>query len=160
MVLDSILSSPHRRSPSFRKQFSRDDSLSWPTLLQRHRFLLIALILLAFLCTMYLYFAVTLGASGSCSDLKGAQKASCLDAKASVGNGKLKFLWHVDDNYSWKAFPSLVLFDSKEIEFNHTFKISIGCLLFLNSIVLNLIYEKCNKIFIWRLYSKILIWRL
>ena len=55
---------------------------------------------------------------------------------------------------------SLVLFDSKEIEFNDTFKIVIGCLLFLNSIVLNLIYEKCNKNFIWRLYSKNFIWRL
>ncbi|KAL4601975.1 hypothetical protein ACB092_10G020200 [Castanea dentata] len=93
MVLDSILASPHRRSPSFRKQFSRDDSLSWPTLLQRHRFLLTALVLLAFLCTVYLYFAVTLGASGSCSDLKGTQKVLCLEhAKATVGKGKLKFL--------------------------------------------------------------------
>ena len=160
MVLDSILSSPHRRSPSFRKQFSRDDSLSWPTLLQRHRFLLTALALLAFLCTVYLYFAVTLGASGSCSDLKGTQKELCLEHAKVSGKGKLKFLWHVDDNYNWKAFMSLVLFDSKEIEFNDTFKIVIGCLLFLNSIVLNLIYEKCNKNFIWRLYSKNFIWRL
>ena len=39
-------------------------------------------------------------------------------------------LWHVDDNYSWKALPSMVLFDSKEIEFNHNFKIIIGCVLF------------------------------
>ncbi|XP_062155952.1 uncharacterized protein LOC133863850 [Alnus glutinosa] len=94
MVLDSILASPHRRSPSFRKQFSRDDSLSWSTLLQRHRFLLTALVLLGFLCTIYLYFAVTLGATGSCSGLSGAQKALCRleHAKDSVSKGKLKFL--------------------------------------------------------------------
>ena len=111
MVLDSILASPHRRSPSFRKQFSRDDSLSWPTLIQRHRFLLTALALLAFLCTVYLYFAVTFTATGSCSGLNGTQKALCRleHAKAHVGKGKLKILWHVDDNYSWEAFPSLVL---------------------------------------------------
>ncbi|KAG2725002.1 hypothetical protein I3843_01G048400 [Carya illinoinensis] len=94
MVLDSILASPHRRSPSFRKQFARDDPLSWATLLQRHRFLLTALALLAFLCTVYLYFAVTLGATGSCSGLTGAQKALCRleHAKASVAKGKLKIL--------------------------------------------------------------------
>ena len=70
-------------------------------------------------------------------------------------------LWHVDDNYSWKALSSLVHFDSKEIEFNHTFKIIMGYVLFFFffqwmsvccfwTLVLNLIYEKCNKIFIWR----------
>ncbi|KAB1214461.1 hypothetical protein CJ030_MR5G005963 [Morella rubra] len=94
MVLDGILASPHRRSPSFRKQFSRDDSLSWSALIQRHRFLLTALVLLAFLCTVYLYFAVTLGASGSCSGMSGAQKTLCHleHAKASVAKGKLKIL--------------------------------------------------------------------
>ncbi|KAK3011879.1 hypothetical protein RJ639_010540 [Escallonia herrerae] len=67
MVLDGIISSPHRRtqnpfsSPSFRKPHPRGDELgSCSTLLQRHRFLLTALVLLAFLCTIYLYFAVTL----------------------------------------------------------------------------------------------------
>uniref|UniRef100_A0A6N2JW75 Uncharacterized protein n=2 Tax=Salix viminalis TaxID=40686 RepID=A0A6N2JW75_SALVM len=58
MVLDNLITSPHLRSPSFRKQFPRDDLGSWSTLLQRHRFLLTALVLLAFLCTIYLYFAV------------------------------------------------------------------------------------------------------
>ncbi|KAI4329423.1 hypothetical protein L6164_021688 [Bauhinia variegata] len=93
MVLDSMLSSPHRRSPSFRRPFSRDE-LSWSTLVQRHRFLLTALALLTFLCTVYLYFAVTLGASNSCSGLTGAQKASChmQHVKASVAKGKLKIL--------------------------------------------------------------------
>lgn len=101
MVLDSILtSSPHRRSqnafssPSFRKQFqARDELGSWSTLLQRHRYLLTALALLAFLCTIYLYFAVTLGAAGSCSGLTGTEKALCRleQAKSSVSKGKLKF---------------------------------------------------------------------
>ena len=63
------------------------------TLIQRHRFLLTALALLAFLCTVYLYFAVTLGGSDSCSGLSRAQKAAChlQQAKAAVGKGKLKF---------------------------------------------------------------------
>ncbi|KAK3427840.1 uncharacterized protein LOC104450657 [Eucalyptus grandis] len=93
MVLDTVLSSPHRRSPSFRKQFGREELGSWSTLAQRHRFLLTALALLGFLCTIYLYFAITLGAAaaGSCSDLTGTEKALC-QAKASVSKGKLKFL--------------------------------------------------------------------
>ncbi|KAJ7952014.1 Ephrin-A3 [Quillaja saponaria] len=94
MVLDSILSSPHRRSPSFRKPFPRDDLGSWSTLYHRHRFLLTALALLAFLCTIYLYFAVTLGATSTCSELTGSQKALCRleHAKASIAKGKLKIL--------------------------------------------------------------------
>ncbi|KAG5227786.1 hypothetical protein OIU76_017324 [Salix suchowensis] len=93
MVLDSMITSPHRRSPSFRKQFPRDELGSWSTLLQRHRFLLTALALLAFLCTIYLYFAITLGATESCSGLTGTKKTLCrLElAKDSLGNGKLKF---------------------------------------------------------------------
>ncbi|PIN17994.1 hypothetical protein CDL12_09341 [Handroanthus impetiginosus] len=86
MALDNVITSPHRRSqtqtafspPSSKKQFSRGDELgSFSTLVQRHRFLLTALVLLAFLCTVYLYFAVTLGAGDACSGLKGTQKASC-----------------------------------------------------------------------------------
>ncbi|XP_027352746.1 uncharacterized protein LOC113863383 [Abrus precatorius] len=93
MVLDSILSSPHRRSPSFRRQFPRDELGSWSTLVRRHRFLLTALILLTFLCTIYLYFAVTLGATNTCSGLTGARKASCQleRAKSFMGKSKLKF---------------------------------------------------------------------
>ncbi|XP_021895907.1 uncharacterized protein LOC110813180 [Carica papaya] len=91
MVLDSIVSSPMRRSQSLRKQ--RDELGSWSALAQRHRFLLTALVLLAFLCTIYLYFAITLGAAGSCSRLTGTQRAVCQleRAKASVSEGKLKF---------------------------------------------------------------------
>ncbi|MCL7034488.1 hypothetical protein MKW94_016902 [Papaver nudicaule] len=100
MVLDSI-TSPHRRtqtpftSNSVKKMFpARDELGSCTTLFQRHRFLLTMLALLGFLCTIYLYFAVTLGASGEmCSELTGSEKALCrlAQAKASVAKGKLKF---------------------------------------------------------------------
>lgn len=94
MVLDTILSSPRMRSPSFRRQFTKDELGSWSTLVQRHRFLLFALVLLTLLCTVYLYFAVTLGSSGSCSGMTGAQKASCHMelVKDSMAKGKLKIL--------------------------------------------------------------------
>ncbi|XP_050204624.1 uncharacterized protein LOC126654716 isoform X2 [Mercurialis annua] len=93
MVLDNILSSPHRRSPSFRKQFPRDELGSCSTLVQRHRFLLTALVLLTFLCTVYLYFAITLGETGSCFGLSGKQKALCnLQLATSSVKGKMKFL--------------------------------------------------------------------
>ncbi|KAL6012226.1 hypothetical protein ACLOJK_002704 [Asimina triloba] len=97
MVLE-VLTSPHRRSqnpfspfsPSFRKQVQgREEFGSWSTLLQRHRFLLTTLVLLAFLCAVYLYFAVTLGAAhGSCSEMTGANKALCHleHAKSSISH--------------------------------------------------------------------------
>ncbi|GER54127.1 hypothetical protein STAS_31690 [Striga asiatica] len=103
MALDSIITSPHRRSQtqtafsqpnSLKRQHSRGEEFgSCSTLVQRHRFLLTALALLAFLCTIYLYFAVTLGAGDDCSGLVGAQKATCRlrMAKGSVAKGKLKF---------------------------------------------------------------------
>ncbi|GMI86028.1 hypothetical protein like AT1G79660 [Hibiscus trionum] len=94
MVLDSIVSSPHRRSGSMRRQFPKDELGSWSTLVQRHRFLLTALGLLAFLCTIYLYFAVTLGATtDTCSGLTGTRKATCKlqHARSTLSHGKLKF---------------------------------------------------------------------
>ncbi|XP_078171563.1 ephrin-A3 protein [Carex rostrata] len=96
MVLDS-LSSPHRRNQNTffsslpKKQSSRDEAGTWVALLERHRFLLTMLVVLVFLCTVYLYFAVTLGANNSCSGLSGTQRTIC-EAKSSLGNGKLKFL--------------------------------------------------------------------
>ncbi|GAB4850541.1 hypothetical protein Ancab_029851 [Ancistrocladus abbreviatus] len=99
MALDSVLSSPHRRSQGqfppqspFRKQILPAD-LSCSTLIQRHRFLLTALVLLALLCTIYLYFAVTLGSNSSCSGLIGTEREVCRlkHAKASLTHGKLKF---------------------------------------------------------------------
>lgn len=94
MVLDS-LSSPHRRSSSFKKH--RDELGSWSVLLDRHRFLLSMLVLLLFLCTIYLYFAVTLGAA-SCAGMSGAEKALCEAKASSLHKGKLKFLWPVSIN--------------------------------------------------------------
>lgn len=95
MVLDS-LSSPHRRSQNTffvssakKPQSSRDDS--WSALVERHRFLLTTLVVLAFLCTIYLYFAVTLGASDACAGLAGAERIEC-QAKSLLRHGKLKFL--------------------------------------------------------------------
>lgn len=83
----SVLSPAHRRnqnpvSPSasmFRRSstFSRDEAdLSWIALMKRHRFLLFTLALLVFLCTIYLYFAITLG-ENDCSSLSGKEEALC-----------------------------------------------------------------------------------
>ncbi|THU44392.1 hypothetical protein C4D60_Mb02t06910 [Musa balbisiana] len=77
-------------SPSKKQQSGFNEPGSWSTIYERHRFLLTMLALLAFLCTIYLYFAVTLGATGSCSGMSGAEKALC-QAKSSLHKGKLKF---------------------------------------------------------------------
>ncbi|TVU17072.1 hypothetical protein EJB05_33084, partial [Eragrostis curvula] len=95
MVLDA-LSSPHRRSqntffmqPSKKPQSSRDEVGSWSALMERHRFLLTTLVVLAFLCMIYLYFAVTLGAPDGCSGLADTERDECL-AKSVMLHGKLK----------------------------------------------------------------------
>ncbi|ERM97279.1 hypothetical protein AMTRI_Chr01g126700 [Amborella trichopoda] len=100
MVLDS-LSSPHRRTQnlisfltSYKKPFTTRDFDGWANLFQRHRFLLTMLAVLGFLCTVYLYFAVTLGPTVSCSGLNGAKKSLCEleGAKSSMSHkGKLRF---------------------------------------------------------------------
>ncbi|KAJ0257132.1 Uncharacterized protein HA466_0080520 [Hirschfeldia incana] len=92
MVLDGIVSSPLRRHQSLKKQW--EDLGSCSTVINRHRYLLTALALLAFLCTIYLYFAVTLGArhSSSCYGLTGKDKAMCqLQHVQAISKGKLKF---------------------------------------------------------------------
>ncbi|KAI4972890.1 hypothetical protein ZWY2020_003815 [Hordeum vulgare] len=97
MVIDS-LSSPHRRSQNTfflsspkKPQSSRDDVGSWSALVERHRFLLTTLVVLAFLCTIYLYFAVTLGAPKACSGLTGDEMTACQE-KSALQHGKLKYL--------------------------------------------------------------------
>lgn len=93
MVLDGIVSSPLRRPHALKKQW--DDLGSCSTVVQRHRFLLTAMLLLAFLCTIYIYFAVTLGSRHlSCSGMTGKEKAMCQlqHVQASFSKGKLKFL--------------------------------------------------------------------
>lgn len=83
----TVMSPAHRRnqnpaspSASFFKRsstFPREEpDLSWVALFRRHRFLLLTLALLAFLCTVYLYFAIKLGAD-SCSGLIGKDEALC-----------------------------------------------------------------------------------
>ncbi|RWV85173.1 hypothetical protein GW17_00053058 [Ensete ventricosum] len=96
MALDS-LSSPHRRSQNSvvlssatkKHVWGHSELGAWSTILERHRFLLTMLALLAFLCTIYLYFAITLGVTDSCSGMSGAEKPLC-QAK-SLHKGKLKF---------------------------------------------------------------------
>lgn len=61
---------------SFRRSLSVPD-ISWRTLGHRHKFLLCMLGLLTLLCTVYLYFAVTLGANDSCLGLGRAQRVRC-----------------------------------------------------------------------------------
>ncbi|PWA80778.1 hypothetical protein CTI12_AA192340 [Artemisia annua] len=102
MALDGVITSPHRRtqtafsSNSSRKNYTTGNELgSFSTVIRRHRFLLTALALLAFLCTIYLYFAITLGATGDeCSGLTGTQKALCHVqlVKESVAKGKMKLI--------------------------------------------------------------------
>uniref|UniRef100_A0A804NQB3 Uncharacterized protein n=1 Tax=Zea mays TaxID=4577 RepID=A0A804NQB3_MAIZE len=75
-------------SSAKKPQSSRDDS--WSALVERHRFLLTTLLVLAFLCTVYLYFAVTLGASDACTGLTGAERIEC-QARSVLQHGKLKF---------------------------------------------------------------------
>ncbi|XP_018482153.1 uncharacterized protein LOC108853203 [Raphanus sativus] len=92
MVLDGmIVSSPLRRHQSLKKQW--EDLGSCSTVINRHRYLLTALLLLAFLCTVYLYFAVTLGRhSSTCYGLTGKDKAMCqLQHVQAISKGKLKF---------------------------------------------------------------------
>ncbi|XP_010497686.1 PREDICTED: uncharacterized protein LOC104775109 [Camelina sativa] len=91
MVLDGLVSSPLRRQQCLKMQW--EDLGSCSTVVQRHRYLLTALALLAFLCTIYLYFAVTLGARhSSCYGLTGKDKAICqLQHVQAISKGKLKF---------------------------------------------------------------------
>ncbi|RRT53517.1 hypothetical protein BHE74_00002420 [Ensete ventricosum] len=98
MAIES-LSSPHRRSQSTnlspsspsKQQASGHVELGiWSTVLQRHRFLLTMLSLLAVLCTIYLYFAITLGATDSCAGMSGAEKALC-QSNNVLRDGKIKF---------------------------------------------------------------------
>ncbi|KAL4274830.1 hypothetical protein AHAS_Ahas20G0046400 [Arachis hypogaea] len=90
LVLESIMSP--RRSASFRRP--KDELGSWSTLVKRHRFLLVALGLLVILCTVYLYFAITLGAGDSCSGLSGDAKVTCQmeHVKDFMARRKLKLL--------------------------------------------------------------------
>ncbi|KAH7290943.1 hypothetical protein KP509_30G070300 [Ceratopteris richardii] len=71
-----------RRSSTFPRE---EPDLSWVALFRRHRFLLLMLALLAFLCTVYLYFAIKLGAD-DCSGLIGKDAALCRLKKSKSMN--------------------------------------------------------------------------
>eukprot|EP00250_Pteridium_aquilinum_P007692 c17362_g1_i1 orf=310-1155(+) len=106
------MSPAHRRnqnpvSPSaslFRRPstFPREESdLSWMGLFRRHRFLLLTLVVLAFLCSVYLYFAIKLGAE-SCSGLSAKEEALCRlkkpKVKTSHGHRATRGLLSVQDS--------------------------------------------------------------
>ncbi|XP_024515737.1 uncharacterized protein LOC112340849 [Selaginella moellendorffii] len=69
----SPFSAPRRAALSTREE----PDLSWRALVYRHQFLLLMLGVLLFLCTVYLYFAITLGTGNSCAGLTGVQKEIC-----------------------------------------------------------------------------------
>lgn len=106
------LSPAHRRnqnpvSPSatmFKRSanFLRDETdLTWRALIRRHRFLLLMLALLTFLCTLYLYFAIKLG-SKECSGLTGKEETLCRlkfsKAKKTQGRGSRRGLFTTHDS--------------------------------------------------------------
>lgn len=94
-----VLSSPRKRTqgptPSLPQTVKKapKELGSWATVLERHRFLLTVLAILGVLCTIYLYFAVTIAGNGtnSCSDLSGTEKALCRLNLANFAHRKLKF---------------------------------------------------------------------
>lgn len=106
------LSPAHRRnqnpvSPSaslFKRPatFSREDlDQSWMALFRRHQFLLLMVALLAFLCIVYLYFAVKLGAV-NCTGLSAQEESLCLlknsKTKTSHGKGRSRGLLMVQES--------------------------------------------------------------
>ncbi|XP_021724907.1 uncharacterized protein LOC110692215 [Chenopodium quinoa] len=68
-----------------------ENDISSSALIQQHRFLLTAIDLLVLLCTIYLYFAVTLGSNDLCSGSLRTERESCLvnHGKGSFTNGKV-----------------------------------------------------------------------
>lgn len=103
MVGESLPSPGYRRSTSspFKRSLSSPD-ISWRSLAHRHKFLLYTLGLLTLLCTVYLYFAITWGASDSCSGLGGTQRALCQLRGNKLNSDSLKAhhrrLLYVDDS--------------------------------------------------------------
>jgi hypothetical protein len=115
-VLPGGLSPAHRRSGNplspapFKRSQSRigdEPDLGWRSLAQRHQFLLSMLGILAFLCTVYLYFAVTLGTKDLCSGLGGGQRALC-QLNNKVGN-------KISEHYNHRATRRLLLAWSRKL---------------------------------------------
>jgi hypothetical protein len=107
MVNESLPSPGYRRnsnplsSSPFKRSLSSPD-ISWRSLAHRHKFLLYTLGLLTLLCTVYLYFAITWGASDTCSGLGGTQRALCQfrenKVKADSLKGHHRRLLYVEDS--------------------------------------------------------------
>ncbi|KAL3699958.1 hypothetical protein R1sor_017980 [Riccia sorocarpa] len=78
--------SPYRKSgiPIRDGPLDKPD-LEWKTLLKRHRFLLFMLAILAFLCTIYLYFAVTFSSVDTCKGLEGTSRSQCYNLQKGTG---------------------------------------------------------------------------
>lgn len=115
-VLPGGLSPAHRRSGNplspapFKRSQSRigdEPDLGWRSLAQRHQFLLSMLGILAFLCTVYLYFAVTLGTKDLCSGLGGGQRALC-QLNNKLGN-------QISEHYNHRATRRLLLAWSRKL---------------------------------------------
>lgn len=80
--------SPFRKSGVHTRDepFDKPD-LGWKALLKRHQFLLFMLAILTFLCTLYLYFAITFTSVDTCSSLQGKWKAQCYQRQSKAGQG-------------------------------------------------------------------------
>ncbi|KVH98086.1 hypothetical protein Ccrd_023697 [Cynara cardunculus var. scolymus] len=94
VVVDTQVRTPTPKPNPLLDLTKQSELGSFSTIIRRHQFLLTALALLAFLCTVYLYFAVTLGEDNSCSGLTVTQKALChaQHVKQTVAKGKMKIL--------------------------------------------------------------------
>lgn len=103
------LSPAHRRgpnspSPTLFRRTTSGSNIGWRSLVHRHKFLLYTLGLLTFLCTIYLYFAITLGTRDLCSGLEGEQRALCqVGVKAREAN-HLRRLVFVEDSGMYVFF--------------------------------------------------------
>jgi hypothetical protein len=103
------LSPAHRRglnppSPTPFKRTTSGPDIGWRSLVHRHKFLLYALGLLTFLCTIYLYFAITLGTRDVCSGLGGEQRALCQVGNKAREANHLRRLMFVDEDSGMYVF--------------------------------------------------------
>ena len=103
------LSPAHRRglnppSPTPLRRTTSGPDVGWRSLVHRHKFLLYALGLLTFLCTIYLYFAITLGTRDVCSGLGGEQRALCQVGNKAREANHLRRLMFVEEDSGMYVF--------------------------------------------------------
>lgn len=121
------LSPAHRRGlnppfPTLLRRTTSGPDIGWRSLVQRHKFLLYALGLLTFLCTIYLYFAITLGTRDLCSGLGGEQRALCqIGIKAREANHLRRLMFMEEDSGMYGFFfLRFLLTDCCEISVGHS----------------------------------------